>query len=317
MKKLKLMIVSAFAAVAVCFGFAFSPVTAFAEESAETPEIFVESVTDEEVIESGGTSEFEPKTYVLVEDGNKIELTLIDEKNAIAEMSIHGVPYSTVYMYYEYLTADSISLHATADDSYFGDFNLYADGTMEEIAHVYIPDDSEEESAETPEITFDDILAITGELMKQEGYGNEWEKAMYYIETAATAKKVDLSIFLVAGVLAFLVLDRTVKIIRWYRKKKSDTTSKDLKDIKTASGQQTTAVNALIDEEEKLVGEVHTTTAQVKDNTKREKALAEGLEKQNVAIRCLIRGVQIKQDLKDEAFRALNESDELCDKAIK
>ena len=239
MKKLKLIIATALASVAVLFGVAFSPVTAFAEESVETPEISVESVTDEEVIEETDSV-----------------------KNSAVDKSTESVEKET-------------------------------------------------------EITFDDILAITGELMKQEGYGNEWEKAMYYIETAASAKKVDLSIFLVAGVLAFLVADRTVKIIRWYRKKKSDTTSKDLKDIKTASGQQTTAINELIDEEEKLVGEVQTNTESVKDNTEREKALAQGIEKQNVAIRCLIRGAQIKQDFKDEALRALNESDELCDKAIK
>lgn len=238
MKKLNLMIATALASVAVLFGVAFSPVTAFAEESAETPEIFVERVTDEEVVE--GTESV--------------------ENSAIETPS---------------------------------------------------------ESVEKTEITFEDILSITGELMKQAGYGNEWEKAMYYIETAASAKKVDLSIFLVAGVLVFLIVDRTVKIIRWYRTKKSDTTSKDLNDIKTASGQQTTAINDLIDEEEKLVGEVQTNTESVKDNTEREKALAKGMEKQNVAIRCLIRGAQIKQDFKDEALRALNESDELCDKAIK
>mgnify|MGYP006898656786 CR=1 FL=1 len=73
---------------------------------------------------------------------------------------------------------------------------------------------------------------------------------------------------------------------------------------------QTKAINGLIDEAEKV--EVVTT-----DSVRREKALANALEKQNTAIRCLIRGTNIKQDLKDEAFRSLNESDDSCDEAKK
>ena len=145
MKRISLILV----VIAVSLVFSFSPLLVSAEESATMLKNSLESVVDEEVANSEEAVEFEPKTYILEEDGNKIELTLVDEKNAVAEMSIHDVPYATVYMYYEYLTADSISLYTTADDSYFGDFNLYADGTMEEIAYVYIPDDSGEESVET------------------------------------------------------------------------------------------------------------------------------------------------------------------------
>lgn len=166
-----------------------------------------------------------------------------------------------------------------------------------------------EESAET-ELTFDDILNFAGEIMEKEGYEDEWEKALYYIETAATEKKVDAMIILVAAVLALFVLDRVVKLGKWYKKLKTDTTSKDIKDIKTANGQQTSAINSLIDEEEKVATEV-------KDSIRREKALASATTKQNIAIRCLIRGTNIKQDLKDESFRALNESDDLCDEAKK
>ena len=239
MKKLKLMIVSALAAVAVSFGFAFAPVTVFAEEGAEMPKISIESVTSEEVIE----------------ETENVENSAIDKPT--------------------------------------------------------------ESVKEETKITLDDILEFAGALAENEGYGDEWEKALYYIETAASEKKVELMIFFVAAVFVFLLVDRTVKVIRWYKKRKADTTATDIAKIKSGitdvekiNNQQTNAINGLIDEEEKLVEKL----AQV---SVLEKVMSEALEKQNIAIRCLIRGTQIKQDLKDEAFRALNESDDLCDKAKK
>ena len=78
----------------------------------------------------------------------------------------------------------------------------------------------------------------------------------------------------------------------------------------TNGNAQTKAINGLIEEAE-VVESV------AADGVRREKALANALEKQNVAIRALIRGTNIKQDLKDEAFRSLNESDDLCDEAKK
>ncbi len=233
MKKLKVMIVSALAAVAVCFGFAFSPVTALAEESAEMPQNSVEIVSSEEVVESTDS------------------------------------------------VANSSNLEAESDDK-----------------------------EEATEITFDDILALAGKLAEKEGFKDEWDKTLYYLETAASEKKVDAMIILLVAVFAFLLLYGGIKLRGWYKKIKTDTTSKDLTDIKKESGQQTKAINSLIDEEEKLVGEVAEASA-------REKVMTAALEQQNIAIRCLIRGTQIKQDLKDEAFRALNASDELCDKAKK
>lgn len=233
MKKLKFMIVSALATIAVSFDFAFAPVTAFAEESVETPEISVESVTSEEVVE---------------------------ETESVENSSV---------------------LEAESDDK-----------------------------DETTEITYDDILALAGKLAEKEGFKDEWDKTLYYIETAASEKKVDAMIILLVAVFAFLLLYGVIKLRGWYKKIKTDTTSKDLTDIKKEGGAQTKAINSLIDEEEKLVGEVAAASA-------REKVMTEALEQQNIALRCLIRGTQIKQDLKDEAFRALNKSDELCDKAKK
>jgi hypothetical protein len=160
------------------------------------------------------------------------------------------------------------------------------------------------------EVTFDDILNLAGKLAEKEGFKDEWDKTLYYLKTAASEKKVDAMIILLGAVFAFLLLYGVIKLRSWYKKIKTDTTSKDLTDIKNESGQQTKAINSLIDEDEKLVGEVAAASA-------REKVMTEALEQQNIALRALIRGTQIKQDLKDEAFRALNKSDELCDIAKK
>ena len=167
---------------------------------------------------------------------------------------------------------------------------------------------------EKTKLTYEDILAITGEIMEQEGFKNKWDKALFHIETAASEKNVELLIILVLIVIILFVVYIAVKFGIWKVKRKNDTTSKDVKDIKQASGQQTTAINTLIDEEEKLTNEVHNANTEA---TMREKALADSIEKQNVAIRCFIRGTKIEQALKDEAYRALNESDECCDKAKK
>lgn len=232
MKKIKAFLATAIASAFICLSGAFAPVTAFAEESVETPSNSVEIVTSEEV----------------VEETESVEI--------------------------------SSNLEVESDDK------------------------------EETEITFDDILAFAGTLMEKEGFGDKWEKALYYIETAASEKKVDAMIILLVAVFAFLLLYGGIKLRGWYKKIKTDTTSKDLTDIKKESGQQTKAINSLIDEDEKLVGEVAAASA-------REKIMTEALEQQNIALRALIRGTQIKQDLKDEAFRALNKSDELCDKAKK
>ena len=164
--------------------------------------------------------------------------------------------------------------------------------------------------SEDKEITLDDLFDFVGSLAEEEGLSNEWDKAVENLKNAASEKKVDIMTILSACNIGLLSIYILVKLIKGKIAKKNDTTQKDISEIKTASGQQTKAVNGLIEEEEKIV-------EGVEDNTKREKALAQGIEKQNVAIRCLIRGTNIKQDLKDEALRALNDSDDLCDIAKK
>lgn len=180
----------------------------------------------------------------------------------------------------------------------------------EEIVENTANDEVVEEPTEETVIDFEDLLAFVGELAKKEGFENEWDKAMYYVETAASEKKVEVMIGLSVAVIVLFVTDRIVKIINYLKAKKFDTTKKDLKDILNTSGAQTDAINGLIDETAS-VGEF------VKETVKREKSLAKALEKQNVALRNLIRGTNIKQDLKDEAFRSLNDSDDKCDDAKK
>lgn len=217
MKKIKLMIVSALAAVALGFGFGFMPIAANAEEaenSVETSEI----ISSEEVVEETESVENTPNY----------------------------------------------------------------------------------------ELTFDELLELYKDIAEKQGFKDEWAKALYYIETAASAKKVDALIVLVAITLAFFAIYAGVKFVRF----KLDTTKKDIKAIcgtlnvaKETTGAQTTAINGLIDEEEKL-------DKALKTNTKKEEELAMGMEKYVAALRCLIRGIKIDPNLKDEAFRALNEADE-------
>lgn len=167
------------------------------------------------------------------------------------------------------------------------------------------------EVVEDKEITYDDILAVMGNIAEKEGFKDEWDRTLYHIQTAASEKKVDTMIVLVALVLAFLTVYATVKIVKYkLSNAKIRKIVESLTGVENNGNAQTTAINGLIDEAEKVEGVAA-------DSVRREKALANALEKQNIAIRCLIRGTNIKQDLKDEAFRSLNESDDLCDEAKK
>ena len=167
-----------------------------------------------------------------------------------------------------------------------------------------------DEAVEDTELTFDELLEMYTDIAESKGFAGKWDKALYYIEHAASQKKVDGAVLGVYIVLAVFVLDRIVKVINYVKTRRNDTTSKDVKDIKTESGQQTKAINGLIDGTEKVEDKVD-------ENIRREKALANAITKQNAAIRGFIRGTRIEQSLKEEALRALNESDESCDEARK
>lgn len=168
-----------------------------------------------------------------------------------------------------------------------------------------------DEVVEDKEITYDDILALMGNIAEKEGFKDEWDKTLYHIQTAASEKKVDTMIVLIALVLAFLTVYATVKIVKYkLSNAKIRKIVESLTGVENNGNAQTTAINGLIDETAN-VGEC------AKSTETREKKIAEATKKQNTALRCLIRGTNIKQDLKDEALRNLNESDDLCDEAKK
>ena len=180
---------------------------------------------------------------------------------------------------------------------------------VEETESVEIS--ANDEVVEDKEITYDDILSLMGNIAEKEGFKDEWDKTLYHIQTAASEKKVDTMIVLVALVLAFLTVYATVKIVKYkLSNAKIRKIVESLTGVENNGNAQTTAINGLIDETAN-VGEC------AKSTETREKKIAEATKKQNTALRCLIRGTNIKQDLKDEALRNLNESDDLCDEAKK
>lgn len=154
------------------------------------------------------------------------------------------------------------------------------------------------------------ILDIAEVFATKAGVNDEWTEAVENLKNAASEKKVDLMVFASCGEILLLMAYIIVKAVNKAKKAKADTTSADLTSIKTASGQQTKAVNELIKEEANVA-------AGVLDNTHREKHLALAIELQNVALRSLIHGIQLKQDFREEGLKALRESDEHCDNAKK
>jgi hypothetical protein len=98
------------------------------------------------------------------------------------------------------------------------------------------------------------------------------------------------------------------KLIYKACKKHKDTLAVDVKEVKTTTSKQTKAVNGLITQAE-------TVANNVEEASEREKKLANAGLEQNAALRCLFRGVQFKQDIKDEALRHLNNSDRSYEEA--
>lgn len=230
---------------------------------------------------------------------------------AFADEAVEGVETSEIVSVEEVIENEEI-VENTANEEVVESATEEA-GLVESVEEEPESVESVEEvgsATEKPEIDFDDLLAFVGDLAEKEGFKDEWDKALYYVETAASEKKVEVMIGLSIAVIVLFVTDRIVKIINYLKAKKYDTSKKDLKDILTSSGEQTDAINGLIDETASV-------NEYVKETLKREKSFAEALEKQNVALRNLIRGTNIKQDLKDEAFRSLNASDDKCDDAKK
>lgn len=165
-----------------------------------------------------------------------------------------------------------------------------------------------EETAETGEITLDDILEFAGGLAEEAGVGDEWAKAVENLKNAASEKKVDIMTGVSIGQLCLLAAYVIGKLCYAGWKKHKDTTAADVKEMKKTTGKHTKAVNDLI-------GQAETVASNVAEASERERKLADAGLEQNAALRCLFRGVQLRQDIKDEALRHLNNSDKCYDEA--
>lgn len=177
MSKLKQMIVSAFAVCALAVGVGINPVTAYAEDSAVIPEISAEIETSEEVVEDSESVEnsedievnpFISKTFTHEENGERIELTIVDEENAVADMWDKGMPFAKVYLTYVWTGEDTLELRAM-DGSYFDEVRLYESGFFEVVEGTLNPSPSEdietkEENAveDTNEVVLPVICGIAG-----------------------------------------------------------------------------------------------------------------------------------------------------------
>jgi hypothetical protein len=139
---------------------------------------------------------------------------------------------------------------------------------------------------------------------------SDWEWVVECVKNAVDAKKMEI---LIAGNIGegLLILCYMFGKLAyaWYKKRK-DTSAEDVKKTKKAVGEQTKAVN-------ELIGHTEGVKEAVAVASEREKQLATAGLEQNEALRCLFRGVQLKQSIKDEAMRHLNKSDECYDNAKK
>jgi uncharacterized protein YoxC len=171
------------------------------------------------------------------------------------------------------------------------------------------------------EITLDDLLTIVGQIAEKEGVG-EWQETMDNIRLAISAKKLDVVIvveFIKLGLISAYVLGKVIKgIKKWYQAKKNPSTvEEDVQSIKQSSATQTKAVNEQTKAIKELTQADEHVAEQVEQENEKLKDLASAQVGMNEAIRCIIRGVGMSGAIKEEAYRALNNSNESCDKVIK
>ena len=172
------------------------------------------------------------------------------------------------------------------------------------------------------EITLDDLLALVGNLAENEGLGEEWNDTMEQLKLAVEDKKIDatliVNILILSAIIGYLIFKTFGRAVAWIKRKKNPSTvAEDLQGVKKTSiaqteavNKQTKAINALAETDEHVAQTVE------KENEKLN-ALAAAQIEMNTALRTLIRGTNIKAELKDEAYRALNKSNEHCDNAQK
>ena len=177
-------------------------------------------------------------------------------------------------------------------------------------------------SKEESDITLEDLLAYVGKLAEEEGLGEDWNATMEQLKLAIEEEKISatliVNILILVGIVSCLVFKSFGKVIAWIKRKKHPSTvEQDLQAVQKTNVAQTEAVNA----QTKAINSLAETDEHVAETVEKESAkivaLAEAQEGTNEALRCIVRGIGIKSELKDEAFRALNNSNAKCDIAKK
>ena len=319
----KLLLVACSCAVA--FGFVFTPVSVSAEEVTKATEIEAEISGK---TEENGAVEETPEAeddvvglsyYVTVSEEKRVRLDFLDLSNVNCVMFLDGIEVATVRASYTKLK-NVVDIYAM--DDYWGTFRLNADGTATEIFNQETEIGTEQEPEKPKEITLDDLLVLVGNLAEDEGLGEEWNDWMEQLKLALEDKKIDatliVNILILSAIIGYLIFKTFGRAVAWIKRKKNPSTvAEDLQGVKKTSiaqteavNKQTKAINALAETDEHMAQTVE------KENAKLN-ALAAAQIEMNSALRTLIRGTNIKAELKDEAYRALNKSNEHCDNAQK
>ena len=167
----------------------------------------------------------------------------------------------------------------------------------------------------TKEEKLDVILNIAGVLSNSAGIGSDWDELLFNLKTAASEEKVNGAIIAViiqvVVNVGYIIAKLAYKGYNAYKKKKNpDTLNKDVSDIKATENAQNKAINSVGE----TVTEIDT---EVKHENDKINALADAGTAQNAALRTLIRGTGIDKELKHEALRDMNKSDDLYETAKK
>lgn len=174
--------------------------------------------------------------------------------------------------------------------------------------NIFTEDMTKEEKLEV-------ILEFAGALADTAGVGSQWDQVIFNLKTAASEQKVNASvvatILMLVVFVGYIIAKLAYKGYNAYKKKKyPDTVKKDVAEIKATETAQNKAINN--------VGETVTEIdSEVKHENEKINALADAGTAQNAALRTLIRGTGIDKELKHEALRDLNKSDDLYETAKK
>lgn len=200
----------------------------------------------------------------------------------------------------------------------FAPFTVRADNVMEETS-VEISAESVDESVSmddgetvcserTDEEKMQAILELVGDICDEAGIGDTWQEKLHQLQNAVDEKKIDLMTGLYILQLLVFAVYAVYKVVKGRIKAKLEKDMpKNVQEIKTDVGAQTTAVNGLIDEQNKVNENVEKTNCSLQ-------TLAVAGELQNQALRMFISGTQLTTETKESAYRALRKSDKEYEK---